>query len=257
MRLDRDLLSDDAGTLQHSAWRRSIFIVVDIRWIRSDTLTPISQHRSRYRFELLHPFRHRSPRAPMDTPRDMTSATRMKLLPDAVEELGGYLDTVPPRQQHSTREAVRLLMPKIMELQKKGYSIADIAVVIQERGFDLPVNTFRAYVGMEKRKREDSGIAGVRSEQASPVKATDSHLTTATRRRVRERRDRKRLASMQTQTVLWPRRTVTTVPRAWLRECLNLVRIGSRSDEYRSETTCICVRCSGRHRKVDGRDDPA
>ena len=110
----------------------------------------------------------------MDTPEDKTPDTRMKLLPGDVEELGGYLDTVPRRQPHSTREAIRMLMPKIIAVQKKGYSIADIATMIQGKGFDLPVNTLRAYVGIEGRKDEPlAGVAAARSEQATPVKAQE------------------------------------------------------------------------------------
>ena len=58
----------------------------------------------------------------MDAPDEKHSAIRAKLLPGDVSDLADYLDTVPPKEQSSIREAVRKLMPQILALQGKGYS---------------------------------------------------------------------------------------------------------------------------------------
>ena len=56
----------------------------------------------------------------MDAPNDKNPATRLMLRPDNVGALASYLESIPPRQRFSIREAVRMLMPKILELRKKG-----------------------------------------------------------------------------------------------------------------------------------------
>ena len=105
----------------------------------------------------------------MEAPNDKNPAPHRMLRPDNVDELASYLESMPARQQFSIREAVRMLMPQIMELRKKGYSLAQIADMIRDQGFDLSPNTFRAYVGMEG--GNGGRVADVLTEQGTPVKA--------------------------------------------------------------------------------------
>ena len=97
----------------------------------------------------------------MDAPDKMPSVTRRKLGPDDVDELANYLKSIPPMQRPSTREAIRMLMPMILELREKKYSLADIADLIRDKGFDLSLNTLRAYVGKEQQRgqREEKTVA--------------------------------------------------------------------------------------------------
>lgn len=111
---------------------------------------------------------------------------------DAIEKLQRKLTALPdyrPREVTKT-EAVRLLLPEIHALQKRGYSLSAIAGLLSEDGVAVSAMTLKAYVkqaGDRTRVRKGASVrhkTAVRGEAARkpgvpPSEADDGEPTEA------------------------------------------------------------------------------
>ena len=118
----------------------------------------------------------------MDTPK----AEKRKLTPNDVPTLREYFRTVPARTRMTSREAVSEMKDDIAEMQAKGYSLPDIAEMIERQGFDLPLSTFRHYLKQ----------AGYQKKRTSVRKVSQPSSVPASRKASR-RRDKKSAAPDQ------------------------------------------------------------
>ena len=86
---------------------------------------------------------------------------RNKIEMEAVEKLQQRLATMPdyrPRLVTKT-EAVRLLLPEILSMQKRGYSLSAIAGFLSEDGVVVSVMTLKAYMKQAgEKKRRKKGV---------------------------------------------------------------------------------------------------
>jgi len=72
----------------------------------------------------------------------------MKYSHDKLEAVAEQLRSLPPVNSsptHSKAEAVQFLAGEIEELQKRGYSFAQIADALSNNGVDISAKTLRAY----------------------------------------------------------------------------------------------------------------
>lgn len=74
----------------------------------------------------------------------------MALTLEAVGEIAATLKALPPienqQRQVSKQEAIRLLAKEILASQKRGYSLEQIAEVLQSKGLALSAPTLKNYL---------------------------------------------------------------------------------------------------------------
>ena len=85
----------------------------------------------------------------------------MKYTPEQLEAIAAKLKAMPPaekrNQEYSKQEAVRLLSKQIVALQKRGYTLEQIAEILREEGLDLSGSTLRIYLQRAKpNKKRDT-----------------------------------------------------------------------------------------------------
>jgi hypothetical protein len=99
----------------------------------------------------------------MDHERDVVAAMKMALaeLPE------------PSRNKISTRDAIAEMADTINELRTRGYTLADVAQLLTERGMRVAANTLRAYLrsrrGRSRSKPRHGGGAVGRDGNAAGV----------------------------------------------------------------------------------------
>ena len=85
----------------------------------------------------------------------------MKYTSEQLEAIAAKLKAMPPaekrNQEYSKQEAVRLLSKQIVALQKRGYSLKQIAEMLREEGLHLSGSTLRIYLQRAKsNKKKDT-----------------------------------------------------------------------------------------------------
>ena len=72
----------------------------------------------------------------------------MTLTLEQVEKISAELKALPPvenqQRQVSRQEAVKRLAKDIAELQKRGYTLEQVAAVLQEKGLEMGVTTLKS-----------------------------------------------------------------------------------------------------------------
>jgi hypothetical protein len=84
----------------------------------------------------------------------------MKYTTEQLEAIAAKLRDLPPAakriQEHSKKEAVALLAREITALQKRGYTLVQIAESLRGEGLDIATPTLKAYILSTKPKRKVS-----------------------------------------------------------------------------------------------------
>lgn len=74
----------------------------------------------------------------------------MTLTLEQVEKISAELKALPPvenrQRQISKQEAIKRLAKDIAELQKRGYTLEQVAAVLQEKGLEVGVTTLKSYL---------------------------------------------------------------------------------------------------------------
>jgi len=87
----------------------------------------------------------------------------MKYTTEQLEAIAVKLRDLPPAakriQEHSKKEAVALLAREITALQKRGYTLVQIAESLRGEGLDIATPTLKAYILSTKSKRKVSAPA--------------------------------------------------------------------------------------------------
>jgi hypothetical protein len=76
--------------------------------------------------------------------------SRRKIPASAIKDLQRVLGDAPERRpsEFSQKEAVRVLFPEIRAMQAKGYSVAEIAQVLSERGVEVRASSLRTLLSI-------------------------------------------------------------------------------------------------------------
>jgi hypothetical protein len=79
---------------------------------------------------------------------------RTKFCLDAIEQVQRALDALPEYQEEEVTKsrAVRMLVPQVLALQSKGYSLVAIAKVISDKGIPVSGMALQKYVSHAKSK---------------------------------------------------------------------------------------------------------
>lgn len=84
----------------------------------------------------------------------------MKYTTEQLKAIAAKLRDLPPAakriQEHSKKEAVALLAREITALQKRGYTLVQIAESLRGEGLDIATPTLKAYILSTKPKRKVS-----------------------------------------------------------------------------------------------------
>ncbi len=87
----------------------------------------------------------------------------MKYTTEQLEAIAAKLRDLPPVakriHEHSKKEAVALLAREITALQKRGYTLVQIAESLRGEGLDIATPTLKAYILSTKPKRKVSPSA--------------------------------------------------------------------------------------------------
>ena len=82
----------------------------------------------------------------------------MALTLEAVGEIAATLKALPPienkQRQVSKQEAIRLLAKEILASQKRGYSLEQIAEVLQSKGLALSAPTLKNYLQRSRASKQ-------------------------------------------------------------------------------------------------------
>lgn len=89
-----------------------------------------------------------------------------------IEELRDMLKAMPeaekPAKELSKREAVQMLSTEMRELQKRGYTIAQIAEALKGGGLEIASSTLKNYLQGTSARRKKTTAARNRSASQSP-----------------------------------------------------------------------------------------
>lgn len=84
----------------------------------------------------------------------------MKYTTVQLEAIAAKLREMPPpakrAQEHTKKEAIALLAREIAALQKRGYTLGQIAESLRGEGLDIATPTLKAYILSTKPKRKAS-----------------------------------------------------------------------------------------------------
>jgi hypothetical protein len=90
-----------------------------------------------------------------------------------IEEIAGKLkllpDIDPPQKDLSKADAVKMLAKEIKSLQKRGYSLEQIANSLKGEGLDIATPTLKSYLQKIKAPATKPKANGVKDKQISPV----------------------------------------------------------------------------------------
>lgn len=98
----------------------------------------------------------------------------MRYSTEKIEEIAKALRDMPPikpQKEHSKQEAVRILAKEITALQKRGYTLEQIAEKLRDEGLDISTPTLKSYLQRAKTKKAKSlrRTANEKSEDTSKV----------------------------------------------------------------------------------------
>jgi hypothetical protein len=90
---------------------------------------------------------------------------RVKLLADKYRNIPKVNDDA---RVISKTEAVKMLMPEIRALRKKGYTLEQIADMLREDEIDITMNTLKSYIQRLNRSKQSSATAKPNKPVAPP-----------------------------------------------------------------------------------------
>jgi hypothetical protein len=97
-----------------------------------------------------------------------------------IEEIAGKLkllpDIDPPQKDLTKADAVKMLAKEIKSLQKRGYSLEQIATSLKGEGLDISTPTLKSYLQKMKAPAVKSKANGVKDKQISPAVEDDKSL---------------------------------------------------------------------------------
>jgi hypothetical protein len=100
----------------------------------------------------------------------------MKYTTEQLEAIAAKLRDMPPAekriQEHSKKEAVALLAREITALQRRGYTLSQIAESLRGEGLDIATPTLKAYILSTKSKRKVSPPAAKPASANEKVSST-------------------------------------------------------------------------------------
>lgn len=103
--------------------------------------------------------------------------TKEKYSGELLESIAADLRKLPPidkkKQEHSKQESVRILSKEIFALQKRGYSLEQIAAILCEKGIQITTATLKSCLQrLKSDKKTDKGADTSTSKKAA--KASDA-----------------------------------------------------------------------------------
>ena len=86
--------------------------------------------------------------------------SQRKICASAIEELQRELGGAPERyrDEFNQKEAVRVLFPEIRAMQSKGYSVAEIAQLLSDRGVEVRASSLRTLLSIFRCAAEKSRV---------------------------------------------------------------------------------------------------
>src|SRR5579863_8337745 len=86
--------------------------------------------------------------------------SQRKICASAIEELQRELGGAPERyrDEFNQKEAVRVLFPEIRAMQSKGYSVAEIAQLLSDRGVEVRASSLRTLLSIFRCAAERSRV---------------------------------------------------------------------------------------------------
>jgi intein-encoded DNA endonuclease-like protein len=98
-----------------------------------------------------------------------------------VEEIAGKLRAMPviepPPKDLTKQEVVKMLAKEIKSLQKRGYTLAQIATSLKGEGLDISTPTLKSYLQRVKSPAKVGGKSKVNSSSSSTSSSSASNLS--------------------------------------------------------------------------------
>lgn len=95
---------------------------------------------------------------------------------ELIEQIAEHMRALPEIEKtkiEKTRpEAVKLLAKEIKELQKKGYTLDQVASIITEKGIEIKTGTLKAYIQRGKDTQEETKPKARRGKKKELVQTT-------------------------------------------------------------------------------------
>jgi hypothetical protein len=108
----------------------------------------------------------------------MQSTTKTPLTKELVARAQQNLDAIPPAPEEmlevSVTEAIRLLMPTLQKLFKKGYKRTNVVEFLREQGIECSEATLKTLYRAPKSKKDKAGKAGETGTATNDGAASDS-----------------------------------------------------------------------------------
>lgn len=105
----------------------------------------------------------------------------MRYTTEQIESIAAKLREMPPveKKEHSKQEAVRMLAKEIVSLQKRGYTIEQIADALRGNGLDISTPTLKNYLQRttQARKKKDTPPAPPRPANKGSSDASRATFT--------------------------------------------------------------------------------
>ena len=101
----------------------------------------------------------------------------MKYTTEQLEQIAAKLQAMPPvekKKEHSKQEAVKILKKEIVALQKRGYTLEQVADALRGEGFEISTPTLKSYLQRTKRTRK--ALAAVRDKAKASTPAAAKEL---------------------------------------------------------------------------------
>lgn len=99
----------------------------------------------------------------------------MKYTTEQLEQIAAKLQAMPPvekKKEHSKQESVRILKKEIVSLQKRGYTLEQVAEALRGEGFEISTPTLKSYLQRTKRTRKALAAARDKAKASTPQAQT-------------------------------------------------------------------------------------
>ena len=138
--------------------------------------------------------------------------SQRKICASAIEELQRELGGAPERyrDEFNQKEAVRVLFPEIRAMQSKGYSVAEIAQLLSDRGVEVRASSLRTLLSIFRCAAEKSRVH--RALKARKETASATRIAAVDQRSLLAKRPPERSGDRAATAAAVQRRETPTMP---------------------------------------------
>ena len=101
----------------------------------------------------------------------------LELIEQIAEHMRGLPEVEKNKIEKTRPEAVKMLAKEIKEMQRKGYTLDQIAGIITERGIEIKTGTLKAYIQRGKGPKPETKPKATKGTK--PTKSVDMHQETS------------------------------------------------------------------------------